>query len=403
MIALILSKISISLLAMCLLITHQVLSSRGPLSPQIEQNQSISPRNLNYSGCGNQITPIINATYEQSVVELVNLERAKIPLPPLKSTDGLENAGRYHAADMAQDNYFYHDTYDQVDGELLWICSTWERIATYTTGAMGENIAAGYSDPQAVMNAWLNSAGHRSNILSEDSWEIGVGYYEGSGDYGRYWVQDFGKRSGIYPLIINNESAETKTPQVELYMYGIWDQIRLRNNDDVWTDWFTFTNKIDWRLPNRAGEHIVYAEVRTGEISSGSQDTIYLTDEFLIPELGNLPTQISFFYDVNIDIFYPENIVLTPENIGDEQPLLWEASMQGDWFSVSPNQGITPTPLQIELISPTSSSVAQTGSISITVYSPDDVLGSPHDIELYLYLLDGPPVQLFLPLLASSD
>ncbi len=112
---------------------------------------------------------------------------------------------------------------------------------------------------------------------------------------------------------------------------------------------------------------------------------------------------MSFFYDVNLDKFYPENIVLTPENIGDEQPLLWEASMQGDWFSVSPNQGITPTPLQIELISPTSSSVAQTGSISITIYSPDDVLGSPHDIELYLYLLDGPPLQLFLPLLASSD
>ena len=403
MMALILSEISFSFLAMCLLITHQVISSRGPLSPQIEQNQSISPRNLSYSGCGNQITPIINATYEQSVVELVNLERAKIPLPPLKSTDGLENAGRYHAADMAQDNYFYHDTYDQVDGELLWICSTWQRIATYTTGAMGENIAAGYSDPQDVMNAWLNSAGHRSNILSEDSWEIGVGYYEGSGDYGRYWVQDFGKRSGIYPLIINNEAAETKTPQVELFMYGIWDQIRLRNNDDVWTDWFTYTNEIDWRLPNRAGEHIVYAEVRTGEISSGSQDTIYLTDEFLIPELGNLPAQMSFFYDVNLDKFYPENIVLTPENIGDEQPLLWEASMQGDWFSVSPNQGITPTPLQIELISPTSTSAAQTGSLSITVYSLDDVLGSPHDIELYLYLLDGPPLQLFLPLLASSD
>ncbi len=293
MITLILSKISFSLLAMGLLITHQVISSRGPLSPQTEQNQSISPRNLNYSECGNQITPIINATYEQIIVELVNLERAKIPLPPLKSTAGLENAGRYHAADMAQDNYFDHDTYDQVDGELLWICSTWQRIATYTTGAMGENIAAGYSDPQAVMNAWLNSAGHRSNILSEDSWEIGVGYYEGSGAYGRYLVQDLGRRGGIYPLINNNEAAETKTPQVELYMYGIWDQIRLRNNDDVWTDWFTFTNEIIWRLPNRAGEHIVYAEVRTGEISSGSQDTIYLTDEFLIPELGNLPTQIS--------------------------------------------------------------------------------------------------------------
>jgi len=157
MIALILTKINFSLVAMSLLITHQVITSPGPFTPQIEGDKSISAENFSYAGCGNQVAPIINPNYENSVIELVNLERAKYALPPLKSTIGLENAARYHAADMAQDNYFYHDTYDRVDGGLLRICSSWERIATYIAGASGENIAAGYSDPQAVMNAWLNS------------------------------------------------------------------------------------------------------------------------------------------------------------------------------------------------------------------------------------------------------
>jgi uncharacterized protein YkwD len=403
MIALLLTKINFSLVAISLLITHQVITSPGPLPPQIEGDQSISAENISYAGCGNQVAPIINANYENSVIELVNHERANYALPPLKSTIGLENAARYHAADMAQDNYFYHDTYDRVDGGLLRICSSWERIATYIAGASGENIAAGYSDPQAVMNAWLNSPGHRSNILSEYSWEIGVGYYQGSGSYGRYWVQDFGKRNGIYPLIINNEAAVTDNSQIELFIYGTWDEIRLRNNDDAWSDWFTFSNEIDWQLPNRAGQHLVQAEVRAGEISTVSSDTIYLSGEFLIPELGNLPTQLSFFYDLNQHKFYPENIVLTPKNVGDEQPLLWGTTMDGNWFSVSPVQGLTPTPLQIELISPTSTSATQTGSISIIIDSPDGVLGSPHDIVLYLYILDGPPTQLYLPLIAAAE
>ena len=77
--------------------------------------------------------------------------------------------------------------------------------------------------------------------------------------------------------------------------------------------------------------------------------------------------------------------------------------MNGNWFSVSPDQGLTPTPLQIELISPTSTSGTQTGSISIIVHSPDDVLGSPHEIDLFLNVLDGPPKQVFFPFIASRE
>ena len=54
----------------------------------------------------------------------------------------------------------------------------------------GENIAAGQRTPQEVMNAWMNSSGHRANILNKNYTELGVGYYKG-GSYGHYWVQTF--------------------------------------------------------------------------------------------------------------------------------------------------------------------------------------------------------------------
>ena len=58
---------------------------------------------------------------------------------------------------------------------------------------MGENIAAGYPTPAAVMDAWMNSAGHRANILNCAFAEIGVGHATG-GPFGAYWTQDFGTR-----------------------------------------------------------------------------------------------------------------------------------------------------------------------------------------------------------------
>ena len=73
------------------------------------------------------MTPFNYGNYENSFVEPVNYEQATFGLPPLKSTIGLEDAARYHAPEMAQANYSYHDTYDRVDEQLFWICSTWER------------------------------------------------------------------------------------------------------------------------------------------------------------------------------------------------------------------------------------------------------------------------------------
>jgi uncharacterized protein YkwD len=188
--------------------------------------------------------------YEQQVVDLVNLERANRGLPPYKRVTALDEAARYHSADLGQDNYFDHNTYDRVNGNLVYVCDTWTRIGKYYAGASGENIAAGYSTPQSVMNGWMNSPGHRNNILSTHSREIGVGYANQSGsDYYHYWTQDFGRRSGVYPLIINRDAASTDSRNVSLYVYGTnsdFQQMRLKNDNGTWANWQTLQNNLTW-------------------------------------------------------------------------------------------------------------------------------------------------------------
>jgi hypothetical protein len=129
---------------------------------------------------------------EQEVAELVNLEREIQNLRPLTLDDGLGDAARGHSADMAEQNYFSHTS---LDGQQFY-----QRItaAGYPYSTCGENIATGYSTPQAVMNGWMNSPGHRANILNAAFCDIGVGYTLGAAStYGHYWTQDFGRLQGV--------------------------------------------------------------------------------------------------------------------------------------------------------------------------------------------------------------
>ena len=108
----------------------------------------------------------------------------------------LDAAERYHACDMRDDDYFSHDSKDWNGSSHITVCSFSQRIQNFYFNYQlaGENIAAGYPSPQAVMNGWLDSAGHRMNIERDTFYEIGVGYCAPGGYYGRYWVQNFGRR-----------------------------------------------------------------------------------------------------------------------------------------------------------------------------------------------------------------
>lgn len=351
-----------------------------------------------YSGCGGATAPLINYSYEQSVVELVNAERANVGLPPLKRVVPLDQAARYHAADMAQDDYFSHTTYDVIDGELVSGCNWSTRVSAYypSWNALSENIAAGYTSPASAMAGWMNSPDHKTNILRSTSWEIGVGYSSG-GSYGHYWVQDFGRRNGVYPLVINREAASLEGREASIYIYGSWSEMRLRNDGGDWSEWMPFQQEFSWTLGSGVGDHIVSAEVRNGSTTIATSDEIFLAVDNSAPVLGNLPDQVGFLYRMSDGQLLPESVELTPLNTGNNEMLEWSASQSGSWFTLSPDQGATPQKLTI---APngfnTGSPQVYSGSVTVTVTSPAGAQGSPHTIQLSLFVIED-TAQAYLP------
>jgi uncharacterized protein YkwD len=315
-----------------------------------------------FSGCGliegSPYVEPINDAFEQRVVELVNIHRAESDhqLPPLKRFSQLDYVARYHADDMATDNYFNHSTYDGYGGTTL-VCGTWDRInsflppdPTYPYWWRGENIAAGYSTPEAVMEGWINSTGHHSNITKAIATEIGVGYYTGPGHYGRYWVQDFYQRRNVYPIIINREAAATSSQQVSLYIYGAdtWDQMRLRSDNGTWTNWQTFQTNFTWNLPCASGLHTVSVEMRdNGQTEAGAaySDSITLNLPAGVT-LGSLPASISFLYGKNSGELSVPAITSYPQNTASCSAVNWTVTKSGfesDWLTLSTATGVSPS------------------------------------------------------------
>ncbi len=120
---------------------------------------------------------------EAEVVRLVNIERQKAGLGPLKASSQLSDVARMKSKDMAENNYFSHTspTYGSPFDMMK------QFGITYRTA--GENIAKGYLSPSSVMNGWMNSSGHRANILNESFGTIGVGAYQVGSTI--YWTQMF--------------------------------------------------------------------------------------------------------------------------------------------------------------------------------------------------------------------
>jgi uncharacterized protein YkwD len=123
------------------------------------------------------------------VLQLTNNERAKAGCGPLRTNSALTRAADAHASDMVVNHYFDHNSQD---GR-----SPFDRMkaAGFSGGAMAENIAVGYSSAAAVVEGWMNSSGHRKNILNCTYTMIGIGYDSGQvkPDWGNgSWVQDFG-------------------------------------------------------------------------------------------------------------------------------------------------------------------------------------------------------------------
>ena len=153
------------------------LSEIKSANPQIKNYDLIYPGQVINLPIGDEVAD----KYEKEVVRLVNLERAKYGLPELTEDWQLSRVARYKSQDMSENNYFSHTspTYG----------SPFEMMKNFGISyrSAGENIAKGQASPQAVVNAWMNSQGHRANILNKSYTKIGVGYEAD----GKYWTQMF--------------------------------------------------------------------------------------------------------------------------------------------------------------------------------------------------------------------
>ncbi|MGH8879051.1 MAG: CAP domain-containing protein [Stackebrandtia sp.] len=126
------------------------------------------------------------ASLRDGVVRLVNEERASAGCGKVSSNDKLVAAATGHSEDMAANNYFDHTSRD---GRTF----SDRAAAEGYDAAIGENIAAGQTSAESVMDSWMNSEGHRANILNCDAKAIGMGV-DKSGDGTRYWTQVFGSQ-----------------------------------------------------------------------------------------------------------------------------------------------------------------------------------------------------------------
>lgn len=149
----------------------------------IQANPQISNPDLIYPGQVLTIPQLDStvSTYEAEVIRLVNNIRKQNGLSELTANWELSRVARYKDQDMKDKNYFSHTS--PTYGTPFQMIKAFG--LPYRTA--GENIAKGYATPQAVVNGWMNSSGHRANILNASYKQIGVGYVAG----GNYWTQMF--------------------------------------------------------------------------------------------------------------------------------------------------------------------------------------------------------------------
>ena len=134
-------------------------------------------------------TAVSRGKAERQIAHCVDRKREQHGLKPLRVSKAMTDAARYHAMNMATQNFFDHIDRDG-NGPT-------ERVAMFSDRkwVVGENLGAGYGNGQKACRGWMNSSGHRANILDPKYDVFGVGYSSG-GSLGKYYVQVFGERKG---------------------------------------------------------------------------------------------------------------------------------------------------------------------------------------------------------------
>jgi uncharacterized protein YkwD len=222
-------------------------------------------------------TPFSVETFAHQVVHLTNIQRKSQGVPPLRENEALDEASFSHAYDMSSNHYFAHDSPTGV--------TPWKRMhdAGYTFATAGENIAAGYATAATVVDGWMKSPDHRANILNPTFRELGAAYSLSLHDplgYAKYWVQGFGARTDVFPVVIEDEAFSTSSRDVTLYVYGVgWAETMMVSEDPGFAgaDWQPYATSVPWKLSAGPGLKTVRVRLRNGAgVVQVSEDEIVL-------------------------------------------------------------------------------------------------------------------------------
>lgn len=139
-----------------------------------------------------KVNTVTYSAYASEVLRLVNIERDKVGAAHLVLDGALCDAANMRAIEMDYSGNFSHT---RPDGRDCFTVFSFCKISFYTCG---ENIAAGYPTPAAVVDGWMNSTGHKANILNTAFTKMGLGYSTGGGgEYRHYWAQEFAGKKNI--------------------------------------------------------------------------------------------------------------------------------------------------------------------------------------------------------------
>ena len=319
---------------------------------------------LEVTGLGVPAEPL-----DHQLVRLTNGQRVGRGLPPLKAAQELHASSWFHSDWMADHNCFAHNC----PGEPDWI-SRIKNAGYVNYSALGENIAGGYSTASGAITAWMNSDGHRANMLSTSFREAGGGYaYSATAKYHHYWTMDYGARNdaqghAVYPVVIENEAWSANSLDVGLYVYGQgWaTEMRFRNSDGTWSPWESYRCDKAWTLSASDGTSAtVYAQVKRGSTVLERSDTIHLD----LP-LRIAPGLMVFLSEQGASPTIPESYGLRIDT-----PYAWTASADQDWIQLSEHSGSGPAAISVHVTDIPHNPQVQQGVITVSALDDSEEAG----------------------------
>lgn len=233
---------------------------------------------------------------EARTVHLTNLARRDNGLPPLRWNRQLTHAARWFSWDSTENRPAGFCDHRDTNGN--WPDHR-ARAFGYRGLAGAENAFCSYVTPENAVQGWMDSPGHRANLLDPNSREVGLGYYRRDRDGRGYVAQAFGSDSAYAPVIIENEAVSTTNPSVNLYIYnptpgggfaGMGAATQMMVGNDACfggASWEPFASSRNWTLNDGQGWRSVYVKTRDvfGRTLTVS-DTIYLGANVPLNELS---------------------------------------------------------------------------------------------------------------------